>query len=102
MQTRNVYYAERPDDVIITANGESALIEFPVDVTEIVSDEGTQYKAKVVYSLKTRNTPNLTGRVLEHKDVWLAAAKVPEPQKTELSDVVEAINALTELVIGGE
>lgn len=102
MQTKNVYYSEQPDKVIITSNGKFAEVELPVNVTEIENEEGTQYVAETVYRTRTIAAPNLKERVLENYEQWLEKAKETEPQRTELSDVVEALNALTEIVLGGE
>lgn len=101
MQIKNVYYAERPDDVIITANKNKAVIEFPVNVTEIETEEGTQYKAATVYVLETANTTGLRQRVEDNYDAWLEKAKEPVPQTTTLEDVVDGLNALQEYIFGG-
>lgn len=98
MMIENVYYPTRPDRVIVKVKNKRAIIEFPTGVSE--TEEG--WKAEVVYSVETMNTPNFEKRVSENYDTWLALAKKPDPQTTELSDVVEAINALTEIVLGGE
>lgn len=100
MLIRNVYYAEQPDEVIVTERGGKAIIEFPTDVSEIETEDGTQYKADVVYYIETAATPNLKGRVEAEFDAWLDLAKIPAVQPTTLDDVVEALNALTEIVIG--
>lgn len=101
MQIKNVHYSERPDRFIITARGSRALIEFPTNITEIEKDEGVEYKAETVYFLETKNTQKLDERISTDFDLWLEAAKVPEPQVVNLGDVVEALNALAEVVIGG-
>lgn len=100
MQTNNVYYSDRPDNVMVTANGSKAIVDFPINVTEIEMEDGAQYKAEIVYSILTVNTPNLKNRVEADYDAWLEIAMTPEPQKAELSDVIEAVNALTEMIIG--
>ena len=91
MQTKNVYYATQPDAVIITENGGKAVIEFPVNVTEIELEEGTQYLAESVYYLNTRSTPNLRQRVEANYDAWLEKAKADEPQEEEAVDTVEIL-----------
>lgn len=101
MMTRNVYYAERPDRVIVTANGSKAVVELPVDVTEVETEDGVQYLADTVYCISTKNTPNLKERVEANYDAWVEIASVVEPQKATLDDAIEAINTLTDLVIGG-
>lgn len=98
MMIENVYYATQPDRVLVTAKGKRAIIEFPIGVSE--TEEG--WVAETVYSIETMNTQNLEKRVNANYELWLELAKKPEPQTTELSDVVEAINALTEIVLGGE
>ena len=35
MQTKNVYYSNQPDAVIVTERGKKAVVEFPCNVTEI-------------------------------------------------------------------
>ena len=103
MLTRNVHYTEMPESVVVYQNGDNATVEFPLDVTEVTREDGaTEYVAAEVYSLRTRNTPNLKDRVLDNYEAWLTIAELPEPQKAELSDVVEAINVLTDLILGGE
>lgn len=101
MMTKNVYFAEQPDRVIVTANGAKAVVELPVDVTEVETEDGVQYCANIVYSISTKNTPNLKERVEANYDAWLEVASVVEPQKATLDDAIEAINTLTDLVIGG-
>ena len=101
MQTNGVYYADRPDRVMITTNGSNALVEFPINVQEIETEDGIQYFAEKVYSIKTQATDNLLGRVEANYDAWLDIAKIVEPPQTTVDDLVEAINALTDMVIGG-
>ncbi len=102
MLIRNVYYGEQPDNVIVTERGGKAVIEFPTNVSEIETEDGVQYKAEIVYYIETSATPNLKARVEAEFDAWLELAKVPVSQPATLNDVVEALNALTEFVIGGE
>ena len=106
MQTKNVFYSEKPDKVIVTANGKTALVEFPVDVKKITTGEGEEarieYVAETVYAIKTTNTSNLKERVSKHYDAWLEVAKHIEPQHPSLSDVIEAVNTLTDIIVGGE
>ena len=102
MQTRNVYYSQQPDRVIVNTRGSKAIVEIPVNVTEVETEDGKWWLAEVVYFFKTMNTPNLKERIENAYDTWLDLAKKPSPQTTELTDVVEALNALTEIVLGGE
>lgn len=101
MQTNDVYYAEQPNRVVVTVNGGNALVEFPVNVTEVETEDGKQYCAEKVYSLRTKATENLAERVEANYDAWLDIAKVVETPKTTVNDLVDAINALTDMVIGG-
>lgn len=101
MQTRNVYYSSQPNRVIVNAAGKKAVIEFPIGVTEIETEEGKSWLAETVYSVETMATPNLETRVEANYDAWLELAKKPEPQSAVLEDVVDALNALTEIVLGG-
>lgn len=102
MQTKNVFYGERPDRVIVRSKGGEAIVELPVNVSEVEREDGTEWKAETVYSIRTMDRPNLKERVEANYEAWLdAAKKVAEPQATSLGDVVEAINALTDLILGG-
>lgn len=101
MQTKNVYYSELPERVIVTDRGGKAIVEFPCDVTEVEKEDKVEYLAETVYYLETISTPNLKGRVEAEYEAWLNAAMKPSPQPANLSDVVEAINALTDIIIGG-
>ena len=102
MQTKNVIYGEQPNQVMIYFNGKRAKVEFPINVTEIETEEGSQWKAEKVYSLETAYTSDLAERVSENYEEWLDKAKQAEVQPATLSDVVDALNALQELVLGGE
>ena len=80
-----------------------AVVEFPLNVKKVTTEDGTQYLAENVYSLETVNTPQLEQRIKDNFNMWLERAKADEPvQPTTIDDVVEALNALTEFVIGGE
>ena len=104
MQTKNVHYSTRPDLVIITENGRKATIEFPIDVTEIEKEfDGetiTEYLAETVYSFQTISVPNLKQKILTNYDAWLERAKIPEVQEITIEDLVEVIDALTDIIIG--
>lgn len=101
MQTKNVYYSERPDKVIVTERGGKAIVEFPCRVEKIQSEDKGGWLAEIVYYLETMPTPNLRARVEAEYEAWLDVAKKPAPQPTNLADVVDAINALTDIIIGG-
>lgn len=101
MQTKNVYYADKPAKVIITENNGSAVVELPVNVSEVDTEEGKQYLAETVYYVRTKATKNLKSRVTKNYNAWLEVASIIEPQKATLDDAIDAINALTDIVIGG-
>lgn len=100
MRKKNVYFAERPDKVMVTVNGDAAIVEMPTGITEIEAEDGTQYCADVYY-VHTKNTPNLKERVERNYDAWLEVAQAVEQPKTTVEDLAEAINVLTDIVIGG-
>ena len=101
MLTKNVHYSERPNRFEIQSNGQKACVEFPLNITEVETEEGTEFVAATVYSLETSYTPNLAERIEADFDSWLKKAKEPEMPQTTLEDVVEAVNMLQELIIGG-
>lgn len=100
MQTKNVYYSTKPDRVMVTAKGDKALIEFPTDVTEVANEEGTQWCAKVVYSIVTFARKNLKQIVERNYDAWLKIAQIVAPSETQLSndDIANALIELAELI----
>ena len=101
MQTNNVYYAEQPQRVVVTSRGDKAVVEFPIGVSKEATEEGEQWKADKVFSLETRNRDHLAEVVESNYDAWLEKAQQIEPQTASLSDVVDALNALTDLILGG-
>ena len=100
MLIKNVYYGSQPESVIVNERGGKAVVEMPVNVTEIETEEGTQWFAETVYYIETTATPNLKARVEAEYDEWLEVAKIPIPQPTTLQDVVDALITLTEIVVG--
>lgn len=82
--------------------GKKAIVEFPINVTEIEKENGVEYVASTAYSLETMHTADLAERVSNNFDEWLDKAKVIEPSETTLADVIDAVNALTDIVLGGE
>ena len=102
MLTKNVYYAVKPERFLITSTGNKAVVEFPLNVTEVEVEEGVQYLAESVYSLVTVNTANLADRIAQNYEAWLEKAKEPVSQEVTLEDVMEAVNVLTDIVLGGE
>ncbi len=88
-------YEATGDDEEVAPEPEPINFE-PVEVTK------TEYLAHKVYVIETTYTPNLADRIKVDFDEWLALAKIPEPAKTTIPDLEEAINALTEIVLGGE
>lgn len=101
MQTNDVYYADKPNRVMVTTNGNNALVGFPINVSEVETEDGVQFLAEKVYSIKTQNTDNLLERVEANYESWLDVAKIVKEPTTTMDDLVEAINALTDMVIGG-
>ena len=102
MMIKNEHYGERPNKVIVRSNGKEAVVEFPLNVTEIQTEDGSQWLAETVYSMRTKDRPNLEERVSANYDAWLEAAKkAVDPQTPQLSDVVDALNTLTDLILGG-
>ena len=51
--------------------------------------------------MTTMATPNLQERVEQNYEAWFELASKTEPQKATLDDAIEAINVLTDLIIGG-
>ena len=102
MQTRNVCYGEQPNNVMIYTHGGEAVVEFPVNVTEVPTEDGSQWIAETAYSIRTRYTPGLEDRVNANYAAWLEASKkAVDPQTPTMADLVEAVNTLTDLLIGG-
>lgn len=104
MVVKNVCYAAMPDEVIVKQRGIRAVVEIPENVTEITyerdGEDVTEYVAEKVYCINTQYTKNLRERVLADKEAWKEVARQIAPVDTTLADVVEAINALTEIVLG--
>ena len=102
MMIKNVHYGERPNKIIVYRNGGKAIVEFPINVTEIPTEDGSQWLAETVYSIRTMDRENLEERIDANYAAWLEAAKnAVEPQAPNLTDVVDAINTLTDLILGG-
>ena len=106
MQTRNVHYSQQPDNVIITEHAGKAVIELPINVAEVVKEyEGetiTEWVAEKVYYIRTVSTQGLKERVEADYDAWLELASVPDPSSVTMEDLVDAINTLTDIILGGE
>lgn len=106
MLTRNVHYAEEPEKVILNTCGSVSSVEFPVGVTEVTIEdpegERTEYVADAVYSLKLATVPNLKARIEADYDAWLERAMQIEPPKPSLDDIIEALDTLTDIIVGGE
>lgn len=100
---KNVHYQSRPDKVEITVKGRKAVVEIPVNVTESATEDGREFIAEKVYVVITKPTKNLKKRVESDLYAWINAATIQEPEpETTIADVVEAINALTDIVLGGD
>lgn len=114
MLTRNVYFAERPEKVIVNrigATGYTCRVDLPVNIEEVAGPEGeTQYKAGV-YSVNAGYTVNIAERIEANYEAWLAKAQnepEPEPVPTlrELQEtnavLTECILEMSEIIYGGE
>lgn len=102
MQTKNEHFGERPDRVVVRRNGKYALVLFPLNVTEVQTEDGSQWLAETVYSMRTMDRPDLKDRVNANYEAWLEVAKkAVEPQTPTMADLVDAVNTLTDLLIGG-
>ena len=100
MQT-NVYYAERPDRVIVTVHGDKAVIEFPVGITEEQTEDGTQWRADTVYSIVTRFRDRLKEAVEAGYEAWLnTARKRSEDEARKASKLT--MDDLTEITVDQE
>lgn len=89
--------------MVITTCGSVSVVEFPLDVQEVIiegEEDRVEYVADSVYSLTTMNTANLRERIEGNYEEWLEKAKEVVTPKTSLEDVMEAVNALAEIVIG--
>jgi len=100
MMTKDTHFADEPQRIIITVADNTAYIEFPTNVREIETEESTEYVADVYY-LQTVARDNLQEEIENHYEAWLAKAMEEQPPKTSLEDVVDAINVLADIVIGG-
>ena len=104
MLTRNVFYSERPERVVVNRIGNTSTcrVDLPTNIEEVETpDGGTQYKADV-YSINAGYTANLAERVEANYDAWLTVAQeVPIPEPT-IQDVIDAVNDLTDLILGGD
>lgn len=102
MLTKNVQFAKKPDKVMIRRiqNGYMCYVDLVENIREMKENEETNYIADV-YSVQAGYTAGLKERVERDYEKWLMVAKdIPAPQPT-VTDIVDAINALAELVIGG-
>lgn len=102
MLIRNVCYQEMPERFEVRRHGgKMATVLFPTEIIETEDPEGnTQYLAKKVYVLETGWTQGIEERISGRFDAWLAKAKEPQEAATTLDDLVEAINTLTDIVMG--
>lgn len=102
MLTKNVCYTSQPNRSIVYHHGDNAIVEFPVNVVEVTTEDGSQWLAEKVYSIRTRYTPGLENRVTVNYEAWFEAAKKAiDPQTPTMADLVDAVNTLTDLLIGG-
>ena len=103
MLTKNVFYSERPERVIVNRIGNTGAcrIDLPINIVEVPSPDGeTQFKADV-YSMIAGYTPNIKQRVDGNYEAWLAKAEgepEPTPEPT-LRELQETNNMLTECIL---
>ena len=102
MLTKNVIYGTEPDRVIVQriAKTARALVSFPVDVHEL--EDGGGWMADEVYDINRPWSEGLVAEIDAHYEAWLADAMVESIPQATLDDVVEAINELADIVLGGE
>lgn len=102
--TRNVYYGNKPEKayVLKVANTNTCYVELPVNVEEIPGDgeRDTQWKSDV-YSIRTLYKESLLEEVLSNYDAWLERAKEESIPEVTIDDVMETVNLLTSIVLGG-
>lgn len=103
MIQKNVYYQSPPDKVVISEKGNNAVVEIPVNVVKVEKEDGDVWLAETVYYAITKNAKNLRDRVLRDFDAWLEIASAPEPEpQATVQDLVDYVDALTEMILGGE
>lgn len=96
MLIKNVYYQEEPEPFEIRKHGKMATIVFP---TEVEQTDAGDYLAKKVYALDVCYTFNLQDRIESNFERWLERAKEPDAKEATLSDVIEAVNTLADIVL---
>lgn len=102
---KKVQFAENPPEVrvIPIGNGTHARVEISNNVyTDIDSEENTIYFADLYILENVKYTPNLENRILTQKESWMKKASITLPVNPTLQDAIDAINALTEIVLGDE
>lgn len=101
MLIKNMHYVNEPPSFEVRISGKNACVLFPRNVKTTENEDGeVSYIAENVYYVETGATANLEERVRRNQNAWLAKAMVPDPIETTLSDVVEAINVLAEILLG--
>ena len=103
MLTKGVQYAHEPERVNIRrhGNGYMCTVELAENVRQEQGADGDAVWIADVYSLDAGYTAGIRERVERDRESWLAIAReIPVPKPT-IEDVVDALNALTEAVIGG-
>lgn len=99
MMTKNVYFSTRPDEVIVTVKGDRAIVEFPLEVSEVTTDDGVQWCAKRVYSLFTFARKNLKELIERNYEQWLnRAMQTVSADKVTLDDVASALVELADMI----
>ena len=104
MLQKNVYYAMRPSNVEVYRIGTSyrARVDFPTNIREILDAEENTIFVADVYSLELDWRNNLEKDIQLNYDYWFSRARQVAPIQPTLQVAIEAINLLTDLVLGGE
>lgn len=103
MLTKNVIYGSEPAavNVLRIAKTSRAVVALPVNVRSEGSGNEIVWIADE-YRIEREWAPDLAERVTANYDEWLATAKAESVPETTLADVVQAVNDLADLVLGGE
>ena len=77
-----------------------ALVSFPLNVTELEDNGG--WMAAEVYDITRPWNEGLADAIDANYAVWLQRAKAESEPVATLEDVVEGLNELAEIILGGE
>lgn len=103
MLLKDVWFSHRPEKIIINKINSTyqAKVDLPVNIKKHTDAEGDYYTADV-YTLIVGYSNTLKEQVEKDYDKWVAMAATSLPVEPTLQDAIDAINALTEIVLGGE